>query len=822
MLAARVALAFTSALLFTAAPLRAQQPQTADTALVELHIAGGPTTVLHAAVRDSTLLLPLGPVFDVAEVRQDTVVPGCRWEGTLEPDHLRLAVSTEGRFLRRGERAWALSATDASWDGRELFVTVAVLQRLLDVTMDINWTELVVLMRHTDALPAVRRQERERRRSRLLAEASQSATAVPLEAPTPLVDGAVLDWAAASDLRQPLGTAGFDLGVGADIAAGGLRIAHSERHTSIGRYALTRASWVRAWPQGRWLRQLRLGDVSTTGPQPFEQLGVALTNAPYLRPATFGVMTLDGSAPAGWDIDVYRDHALLASQQIDPLGTFAVPVVAHYGSNPLTVTAYGPHGEIIQDRRAFLVTEDRLPNGHFEYGVSAGTCTALPCHFQLNADSRFALGETTTLRAGVTYLSRDSITRRVYPYATLSAAPRLSLSLGLNLVPGVLAAANLRFVPSPDLSVMLGHTAFTTDQPDPVFGVGSLRHQTDADVFWRPARRDGASFLRGRFLSQASAGTGRSYLTITATQPLSEARFIGVSVAGALLLQRFGEPLRNVFVRASLSAAFDSAFTGLGISVARQFSHALRIEIAPQWHRRVGFQLSLSISTALSGMRAVQSAAYDRQLGMQGLQTLEGSVLWDARDRQLTLADGRSLDRAGVSGVIYYDENGNGVRDPGEAGVQGARVQIGPQAAWTDSSGHFASWDLMPFEPADVQIDSLSLSSPLWMPSATHYTVLPAPNTYRRIELPLVPVGEASGTITHAGRPVRGVRVRLVPVRGATFETTTFEDGGFYVLGIRPGRYRVLVGDQPDAVAVIEFDPTQGAHAVPPIRIVLP
>lgn len=148
-------------------------------------------------------------------------------------------------------------------------------------------------------------------------------------------------------------------------------------------------------------------------------------------------------------------------------------------------------------------------------------------------------------------------------------------------------------------------------------------------------------------------------------------------------------------------------------------------------------------------------------------------------------------------------------------------MRIGPQVAQTDADGRFSVWDLVPFDPAAMEIDPLSLDGPLWMPAATCFTIVPTPNAYRHVELPLVPVGELSGTVIRGGRPAAGVPVRMESANGFRLSTTTFSDGEVYVFGARPGRYRVTAGDHGDAAVTVDFDPARDPRGVTGVRIVL-
>src|SRR5207245_11526144 len=124
---------------------------------------------------------------------------------------------------------------------------------------------------------------------------------------------------------------------------------------------------------------------------------------------------------------------------------------------------------------------------------------------------------------------------------------------------------------------------------------------------------------------------------------------------------------------------------------------------------------------------------------------VRGSVLWDRAAGRLTTAPGPSLGRSGGSGRVFLDENADGVQNPGERGVPGVRVRVGTSTAVSDSDGEFRVWDIVPFEPVSVQVDSLSLSSPLLVPAFASALLEPGPNRFRRLNLPLLRAGARGG-----------------------------------------------------------------------------
>lgn len=179
--------------------------------------------------------------------------------------------------------------------------------------------------------------------------------------------------------------------------------------------------------------------------------------------------------------------------------------------------------------------------------------------------------------------------------------------------------------------------------------------------------------------------------------------------------------------------------------------------------------------------------------GVTGLQFVEGSFLWDSEYDRLRFGNGRSVGRGGLAGEVFLDLNANGRRDAEEQPVGGVRLQVGAGNLRTDSAGRFSLWDLVPFERTSLEIDTLSFANPLWLAAVPRVSVAAAPNAYQYVPVPVIPGGEISGVVRFPeGAGAGGLTVRLRHRETGTVKSvTTFSDGAFYALGLRPGRYRI-------------------------------
>jgi hypothetical protein len=223
---------------------------------------------------------------------------------------------------------------------------------------------------------------------------------------------------------------------------------------------------------------------------------------------------------------------------------------------------------------------------------------------------------------------------------------------------------------------------------------------------------------------------------------------------------------------------------------------SVNVEAGAGWNRGGGTTISLFLSTQLPSVRATTSITAPLHGPAVANQFVQGSLLYDPANRRMAFASGPSLERAGISGRVFLDGNGDGRWQADEELLPDVRVLAGFTSALSDSSGRYRVWDLPSFEPVLVTIDSTSLASPLWVPAYGSVSMETGPNRFRSLDIPILPGGVIEGRLlrqTPDGvAPMAGMTLRLKR-RGSRDVRTlvTFSDGDFYAIGVRPGEYEL-------------------------------
>ena len=797
------------------------------------------TTVQAYSVR-SEVLLPLSQFFQLVEIRH-RLTPDGRLEATVDPGNVRLVIDPRSDSMQYGERRVRIEREFIRYESSELYVGSERLGDLLGVMFGVDWSDLTATVIDPSTLPIARRLRREAAREAYLRHPNGQRADQTLGLQRPTWDGVVVDYSLFSPSSDPLAGSTYGFGLGADIGGGSLEmLAQSVGPAEQGRLHID-GSWTGVWRENRWVKQLRFGDVASTGPRSRALEGVSITNAPFVRPSLIGALRYGGSLEPGWSVEAYRGGDLVAYDSADASGGFSIALPVRYGENPVDFVAYGPFGEIREFNRTYRVLNELLPARQFEYGLSAGRCPqpSFICNATTNLDLRLGATARWTVQGGVDQYWRDSLPDRTHPYAALVGNPSNAWAIQSEVVGAGLVRGALRYEPSVDLRLEGEYVHFARDS-ESVLAVPGRRAQWTFTGFFRPKTTQGFFFFDGRFerINTDAGALTRTRLgaslqtnelrllpyvrtehgqTTTGPSGVNNREYAGLSTF-MMPQARWGRFLSQTLVRTNAELERRAGLVSWSAFAAHPLARGVRVEVGANWLRGdAGLTYTLTVTSYFSALRAVTSMIAPPGQRASATQFLQGSVLWDRRTDRLGVAPGPSIERSGLSGHVFMDLNANGIRDVGEPAVTDARVLVGSLSAHTDASGAYRVWDLVPFEPVIVSLDSTSLDSPLLVPLFARTSIVPGPNRFRSLDIPVVQAGVIEGRVLRNDAGVGGVTLILTDRRSGTARTlVTFNDGAFYLMGVKPGDYEMRVAEQVLDALAVDAEPVRFSLAPTP------
>jgi hypothetical protein len=805
--------------------------------IVELAIGRYGSRTVSAYRSSGDALLPVLQLADMAELHARPLSGG-GVELTLEPGR-RLATLDPSRWeIRTGDATLALTPADRVVKRDEQYLSTRILSQLLNVNFAVNWNELAVTLLDADSLPIGRRLARERAHALFHGSQREGGPDLALGMDRTRWDGMVLDYSILAPSQDLLGSGAYSAGLGLNLLGGSLEGRLASAGPPRDGAVRVDASWAGVWRKSRYVTQLRLGDGLATGPRPRSVRGFSLSNAPFLRSSMFGDIGFQGALGPGWEVEAYRGGRLLALDSADAMGRFSMDLPVEYGENAVDFVAYGPFGEVRRFNQNYRVSSDVIPGRRVEYGLAVGGCRTAGCRANANLDLRYGLTPRWTVRGGVDQFWRDSLPGLFHPYLGVGGSLGHAWGVEVEAVASAVVRGALRYEPSQDLRLSTEYHDFAAGTVAPLLTPQGRQTQWTTDALARPFRNRDDIYLEASLdrITAADGGTtsGRLGLSLYASRfrlapAVRHVRFAdpaGVTTTESfaslstysLPFPELGPLFGRVTTRTNWEIDRGGRIALAGGYLSRELGPHLHVEAGATWTREIGTMLSFFLSTQLPTVRATTTVTAPSRGEAMVSQFVQGSVLYDPARRQVAFASGPSLERAGISGRVFLDGNGDGRWQPGEQPINGVRVRAGFVTTLSDSSGRYRIWDLPAFEPVLVAVDTTTLESPLWIPAYGSVSVETGPNRFRSLDIPIVPGGVIEGRVVRqtVDSTVAIPGARLLLRRHGSSQTArliTFSDGGFYLIGVKPGEYELSV--EPSVLARLGLSAWPIAFSVP-------
>lgn len=790
---------------------------------------------------------PLVPVSELARLLEadiDVLPAERRIVGRLGQARRSLVVDLAAGIARAGGREIAVPAGDAVVTPTEVYLRVSLVRKLLDVDIEVADDELALRLHAREKFPVQTRLERIANRpdgSQTGVEQDSLRVSEPYGLFSPPGVDVILDSGVQSG--DPSRSFRYDLRLAGDLLWSnfqGYLGSDEEGRATNARVLLQRRSIEGSLLGPIHAREVSLGDTYTPGlaigPRSIAGRGFSFSTAPLEQTSVFNRIDLRGDLPPGFDVELYVNDVLRSSTNQAINGRFEfLDIPLSPGLNVLRIVTYGPRGERQEEVQVVNVGAGLLRQGEAQvaFGIveqdhpvfrprrigqpvlgdsavfaRGGTRTVVSLNYGLTSLATLSAGLARTPRPGGDAVNIYTLGLRG---SVMGLATQLdlgtddhggqALSLGAagmwGPLSGVLRHAEYRegFIDENNLAFnaereMRRRTEFTLDSSLNLRGrivpvsMRALRNEYSGDAYdvLAAARASsslgqvlfstGLEYSRQVYRPSPAVETLRGYVTATTFRgykwqirtsldydvlPDLKARFLALTVDRKLSdiwSVRFGlgQPLDdldrwNLVLSSVLATRYgDVALTGEYDNSNDDW------RLAAQWNFGLGYD---PVRRRYDMMRTGPGAG--------------GSVLFNA----------------------FIDENGDGVRQAGEAPAPNVALDAGGQrGVLTGPDGRVFLTGLGggPSGSLDVSLDRIENASVSAPPSRVE--LRPRPGGVSRVDYPL--------------RPTGGVAVKVELLR---------DDG--QRVGLASVRLQLVKDDGQIVDAVSEFDGSAIFDAVP-------
>jgi hypothetical protein len=705
-----------------------------------------------------------------------------------------------------------------------LYIESQLLADAFGITMTINRSSLDVKLQSTFELPVVRQIRIEKTRmnlSKLRGEQIVADTLVKRN--YHLFRFGTMDWLAASYQTWNEKTNNrFGLGIGTELLYGEANI--SAYYDDKYKFDNRRINYLWRWIDNdkKLIKQAEAGKIST---QTIAFLiapvvGASIKNTPNTLRKASGFYPVNGVTEPNWTVELYINDILVEYVTADASGQYLFNVPIVYGYTRLKLKFYGQMGEERTEERTINIPYSILPAKETEYILSAGV-------LQDSTSSLFAKGEVNygitrwlTLGGGLEYLS--SITTGAYiPYVKGTFQPLSRFTINGEYAYGVRARGLLSYDFGNNILLELdvakyaeGEKATLSNAPKErkvklsvpikIKNLNGYAKMEYRQFVYSEFTFNYGSIVLSAFYKQFSAN---SSTTINWTD--KEDPYITTDLA---LSFRF----RNAFaVRPSASYNLrDKTFINAKVEVEKRFRYGY-FNVA--YERNIMYNhdyITLGFTYDIPFARANLSVS--KNLGkIITSESAQGSMAFGG-DKYTHVSNNSSVSKGGILLYPFLDVNQNGVFDKNEHMVKLNSVLVrGGQAISREKDSVVRIPNLNAFTNYILEFKDDDLESMSWRFKNKIYSVLVDPNQFKRVDIPIIVVGEVSG-MAHMDKEglLKGTGRIIVKFYSKNSdkevaETLSESDGYIDYMGLAPGDYVARIDSVQLSTLGLIADPPQ-------------
>ena len=553
----------------------------------------------------------------------------------------------------------------------------------------------------------------------------------------------------------------------------------------------------------------------------------------------FGKKTITGDAPAGWEVELYRNGSLIDFRSIDNEGRYRfedIPV--EYGENIFDIRLFGPQGQEQNRRETFTVGEQMLSAGQ-HYGRLSfidQNSSVFNNDDDTEAEKDLYLewqqGINDSLSAGGAFIQINSPeeTRSFTSIQLQGAFP--SMTAGINAA--FENSSGWGGTISGQSRIKSTAISFLHKQ----FNDFSTQRSNDGHI-----KSESELRLSGSALLSNKKSLRYDILNSYDTQVGGLKRHTMNFKFG---YQMYGGHLTSdaSFVNTSSKNA-DSISTWTGkSSYSRNVAHSIRArgdlnyDIDPKpliksgstnfsWHANPALRAQLGLNLDFTGNASNQlslSGSYIFDIVTLSLNT----HFSDKGDTSISLTSEWSLapkkwnswsvtgeKRAGngrVNAHIFLDNDEDQHYSDGDKPLQG--IKFAGRGHWGTKETNNEGWiyldDFSSNSLTTLRIVEKSIPDPYWKPAYTEVQVVSHAGAVQTIEIPVHIAIEVEGNIAlnrnGKERPLPGVPLRVLDNKGNTVAESQSEfDGYFVITGLKSGDYTLIIDEK--ALAHYKLEP---------------
>lgn len=759
---------------------------------------------MEAIFFEEDIYLPVSEVFTFLRIQNrlsagmDSVV------GHFMSEADSYLIDYKEKIIKYRDKTYPLQSQDLIRRENNLFLKTPFFGSIFGLECKFDFRYMRVNLIPKMELPAVKEMRLEFMRSNLRNLKGEVKSDTVIGRSYPFFHFGNADWAIIATQRVPgVNEVRVGLGLGAIVLGGEANVLLNYTNTGPFKEDQQIYHWHFANNNRKYLRQVILGKIPhgaySTVYSPV--VGAVLTNTPTTYRRSFGNYTLSDYTEPNWTVELYVNSVLVDYTKADASGFFLFEVPMVYGNSTIKLKFYGPWGEERSKEKTISVPYTFLPKRTLEYNIAGGFLEDSAMNRFGKAQINYGVSPILTLGTGVEYNSAIH-PGSTMPFVRFALRAASSLLITGDYLFGVRFKGMLNYRTRNNLQIELGYIKYHPQQ----LAITNSYLEERRLVATYPINRRKMSMLMRLTLNNSVAFANQ----FVNSEFLISANFQGVN--GNLTTNLTSTNYQSPYVYSTASvgiklpkgylvtpqAQFDynnTRFVMAKVEVEKHFwSHAtarLLYELNFWSHMQsvqLGFRYDFSFAqVGVSARYAPNSSTF--------IQSAKGSLIFDAKNHYVGATNRTNLGKGGLIIIPFFDINGNGKFDKGEPKTPGLNFKMmGGRIEPNKKDSTYRIFELEAFAEYFIEIERSSFDNIAWQIENHIISVYIDPNCFKRVEVPVAILSEASGMVYFDNNTElvgqQRITIQFFNEQGQFVGETLSEIDGYYsLLAFTPGKY---------------------------------
>lgn len=759
------------------------------------------------------LYLPVSQVFDYLKINTKVSENGQLIEGSFIDTKNSYKIDFTTKTINYNSQQISLSDTDIQYSMGTVYLSSRILQTVFGLNTKFDFRTLSATISSKNELPITKLKKLEEARKNIKNISGETKFDAEYPRKYHFFKPGMLDWSISANQSPVYGNENrAGLALGAEVFGGELStwLYYSDKYGF--NFNQQRYHWRWVDNNFKAVRQVQLGRIynRNIATMLYPVDGFMVTNAPTTIRKAMGTFQIAENTNPEWTVELYINNVLIDYTKADASGYFQFQVPIVYGTSDVTLRYYGPNGEEQAERKTYNMPYNMLPVGEFEYRISGGTLldgvNTLYNTLYGRAETNLGLTKWLTAGAGYEYLS-SIIGNPHIPFGNFTIQPFSRLVITGEYAHKVRYKGTLNYNFRNNSMFELFYARYDKNQKAIIYNF--LEERLAGFSF--PTRIKNvsgvtkASFRQNIYPNfQYNAGD----LMISAYY-----RNFNANLSNYINWTTFDN--RNIYSTLSLGLRFGKGFS---FRPSVQYSYtennqnwydnfiSYRAELEKQIFRKgyvtlgyeqnnlVNYQsVNVAFRYDFSFMSTYASAYYDiNNKTTQTTESARGSLAFGSGNGYVHFDSREAVGRSGISIVPFVDKNFNGERDADEPAASDLNVKCnGGRTLYRKNDSIVRVVGLDPFVDYALTISESDFKNIAWKINAHTLKITTDPNQFKKINIPVLPLGEMSGTVVDEfNNGISRILVNIQDSEGKTVKTVMTESDGFFsYLGLKPGDY---------------------------------